>query len=103
MTEIELKEVESQLAKVNIKIAELRDKFWGNFEWNDEKTRLEAEIETNQEWKTKLEASKETIIVMSNGGITANIKAKVDCHKKLTYMVDLTRSERSAGRIGFVS
>lgn len=91
--EIKLGEVEKQLEKVDEKIAGLRDKFWGNPNWNKEKAELEARIEVLREWKTKLEASKETIIVMNNGGITQDVQKKASQRKRPTYGVDLTRSE----------
>ena len=99
-----LGKVEKELTTVNSEIVKLKDEFWDMSEWNDEKAELQAKIEANQEWKIKLEMSKETIVVMSNGGIAANIRTKVDNHKESIYEgVDLTRSERPAGRIRFVS
>jgi metal-dependent amidase/aminoacylase/carboxypeptidase family protein len=104
MEEIKLEKVEKELATVNSEIAELRDKFWDMPEWNDEKEELQAKIEAHQEWGTKLEATRETIVVISNGGIAADIDTKINNQlKKPTYDVDLTRSERPYGGIRFVS
>lgn len=104
MNKIVLEKVKSQLERENEKIAELKYKFWERPEWDDKKAELEAEIEARQEWKAKLEASQETIVVMNNGGIDADVKKKVENREKIDkYQVDLTRSERPTGRIGFVS
>lgn len=94
MEKIELGEVERQLAKVDAEIATLRDKFWGNPNWDEQKAELETRIVAFQEWKTKLEASREAIIVMNNGGIVKDALEKARQQKKPLYGVDLTRSVR---------
>ncbi|MCK4453832.1 hypothetical protein KAU51_00565 [Candidatus Parcubacteria bacterium] len=93
MEKIELGEVEEQLAEVNAEISALRDEFWGSSNWNDQ-AELEAKINALQEWKTKLEASKDTIKVICNGGIAKDVQKKASQRKKPIYGVDLTRSER---------
>ena len=91
---LDLEHVEEQLAQTDKEIAVSRDEFWGNPNWNDEKAELEAKINALRDWKTKLEASKETIIVMNNGGISKDVLEKVSQRRRPLYGVDLTRSER---------
>jgi len=91
---LDLEHVEKQLAKTNKEIAVLRNEFWKKPEWDAEKAKLEAKIDALREWEENLKATKKTIMVMNNGGISKDVKEQVKLNHKPVWIYGLENIEQ---------